>query len=117
MSIVTVFYLISLLGNLSVFSAIILVALIIMIIIVSISAAVTYDADGDLPINHIKLLKIIAPSIFLVGLFNCLIPSTLTMYSMVGVKYLSDSQIPEKVAKLINLKLDEFIDIQTKDKK
>ncbi len=117
MSIVMVFYLVSLLGNLSVFSTIILVVLIIVAVITFINLMVSYEGDGEFPKDMMNIFRNLVIAILCCGLFNCFIPSTLSMYSMVGVKYLSDTQIPEKVAKLVNLKLDEFIDNHTKENK
>lgn len=116
MSIIMVFYLISVLHNLDCFLGIILFISVMIMIITFGHIAVIYEQEGFVP-SKIKFLKIIIATTFGVGFFSCFIPSQLTMYSMVGVKYLSDSQIPEKVTKLVNIKLDEFIVSQAKDKK
>lgn len=66
-----------------------------------------------------KYLKSYLAIFFSISIMSCLIPSSLTMYSLVGINYLSDSKIPEKVVQLVNLKLDEYISSQipSKDKK
>jgi hypothetical protein len=37
------------------------------------------------------------------------VPSSDTMYLMIGSKYLADSKIPEKAATIINMKLDDIV--------
>ena len=111
-----VFYLISVLHNMDVFAGMILFMLIALMVITFIHMSIVYEEEGILP-SKAKFLKGIIIAILGVGIFSCFIPSQLTMYSMVGVKYLSDTQIPEKVTKLVNMKLDEYISAQTKEKK
>lgn len=45
------------------------------------------------------------------------IPSTKTMYLMLGAHYLQETNLPKKVSQALELKLDEYIEELTKEKK
>jgi uncharacterized membrane protein len=44
-----------------------------------------------------------------IGILWLFIPSPSTMYMMVGTRYLKDSNLPAKVEKLFNKKIDELL--------
>lgn len=117
MSIIAIFYLISVVQSLSVFLIVLTIAIGILLVILIISCFVDYDINSEINPSKIKFLKILIASLLTVSIINCIVPDKLTMYSMVGIKYLSSTQVPEKVMKLVNMKLDEYIESQTKDKK
>lgn len=78
-----------------------------------------YSADFHAQIE--KGLKYVSGKwyvLFLSLLINILIPSKTTMYLMMGSSYLSQSNIPLKVSKILELKLDDVLkELQDKDKK
>jgi len=127
MNISIVFYLISVLHNIDIaFSILITIMIIIGGVLTFVFLLKYSDMDcGDRYMKnflsfkeflarHIKTyFMILVPVIFI----NCLIPSSLTMYSMIGMHYLSDSKIPQKVVNLVNLKIDEYIEQQITPKK
>ncbi len=119
MSISLIFYTISVLHNLDCFLGIVIFSMFIIGLITTIRFCITYAEASDSDWDRQKYMsvkglisKYIKPYFVTLGavsLFSCFIPSTLTMYSLVGINYLSDSKIPEKVVQLVNLKLDEYI--------
>ncbi len=127
MSISLIFYLISVLHNLDCILALFIIFIVIVGLLVLINFFIRYaDRDcsdryeqrfistRDFVFKHVKCYVSILIAICFI---NCLIPSTLTMYSLVGINYLSDSKIPQKVINLVNLKLDEYIENQIAPKK
>ncbi len=124
MNISLVFYLISVLGSVSVFLSALTIAMSLIAIVLTFAFVLKYS-DSDISERYLKSflgykeffskhLKSYVVTFVSIVFVNCLIPSTLTMYSLVGVNYLSDSKIPEKVVKLVNMKLDEYIEKQIK---
>jgi len=124
MNISLVFYLISVLHNVNVVLNFFLAALIIFASVFMFLLFLTYTGGKfeeqtflsmkDFLNRYIKAYFVVLVSVVFI---ICLIPSSLTMYSLVGVNYLSDSKIPEKVVKLVNLKIDEYIENQASPKK
>ncbi len=119
MSISLIFYTISVLHNLDCFLGILIFSMFVIGGVTIIRFCITYAEADDSVWDRSKYLsvkgligKYIKPyfvTLGLVSLFNCFIPSSLTMYSLVGINYLSDSKIPDKVVHLVNMKLDEYI--------
>jgi|GEM_PF-5267583 hypothetical protein len=74
------------------------------------------EGDEDMRLEALKILN--KYWIFLLlSLFAIIIPSKESMYVMLGAKYLSQSELPAKVEKVISLKMDEYInDITSKSK-
>lgn len=109
MSIEMVLYLIGVLHNLGTFLGITLCMSIVAIII---SGSVWFAVcDSVETVKRLKGKLLLPVWIFiLTGLISLAIPSQKTMYMMLTCNVANKSEIPEKVMKAIELKLDEYID-------
>ena len=109
MKIETVIYLIEIISNIDNFlNAIFFLGITIMII----SGAIYLLNIDDNPNIARKMSKILKKFWFLpiVLSINVFFPEKNSMYLMLGAKYLSQSNIPTKVEKALNLKIDNYID-------
>lgn len=66
------------------------------------------EAEAELP-GSVKIFGCAAIGIILFGLALIFIPSKNTMYMMLATHYAGQSELPEKVLKAIEVKLDEII--------
>lgn len=64
--------------------------------------------------DDIRLVKKIFIYFFLILLIDTFLPSERTMYLMLGAHYLKKTNIPNKVEKIINKKLDDYLTIEDK---
>lgn len=102
------------LGIITAFSGIGLIILFIGYCIFS-----TYPDENEKKIlNNISHAKKPLFIIFLISIFiAALFPSKTTMYTMAGSHYLNKTDIPDKVIKILNNKLDDIIDSKDSKKK
>jgi hypothetical protein len=110
MSIEMMFYLASVIVNIGMFFTIALFISIVLFIILFIGFIVgEYGGQGG--VIKLKQHFFYPVLIFVVsGTFSALFPSEKTMYMIMATHISKKSEIPEKVLKAIELKLDEYID-------
>lgn len=107
MSPTVILYLIDFLNGFNCFGAIIITAILILLIVLTIKWLADNDDRIEQPLT--PMMKNLIKWFFILGALNILIPSEKTMYMMAGTHYLNKSEIPAKVEKIINDKLDDII--------
>lgn len=86
--------------------------IIIYIVLLPVIAIVEHDDDESKGL-HCILRKWWIPVLAI--FISVFIPAQRTMYLMLGASYLSQSKVPDKVSKVLDLKLDSIISDLTKD--
>lgn len=110
MNIEKVLYFIGVVSNFSVFAKILFGTLIIMTILSIVSYAVTFSDDSKEHIIIKRITKYFIITLIVFGFIGSFIPTEKTMYMMLASNVAKKSEIPEKVLKAIEMKLDEYID-------
>jgi heme/copper-type cytochrome/quinol oxidase subunit 2 len=67
------------------------------------------DSDADQQMNSCMRIIKKWPYVALLVMLIVILPSKKTMYLMLGATYLQDSNLPTKVSKALELKLDDYI--------
>lgn len=77
--------------------------------IIHINCNDTYDSDKKFKITFNKYITIVLKIIGVLIIIMIIIPTSKTMYLIAGNNYLNSTQIPTKVEKIINDKLDDYL--------
>lgn len=109
MNLLTILYLIDLLGNFNNTIALAIVLLFVSWIFIFIIYGHAHDSDKFNKIKFFKKTKILLFFTSSIFILNIITPSQKTMYLMVSVKYLQNSMIPKKIELILNKKLDEYL--------
>lgn len=102
-----ILYLIDLIGNFNVVIVLLLILTIIILLFFVVGFLAEYERDDNAKVHPFfsKLIKLF----FVLSAISIILPSEKTMYMMVGASYLNNSEVPAKVERIINDKLDEII--------
>jgi hypothetical protein len=123
MTITTWLYLINIVENINIICGFFFAVLLIFIFVMLITAFfyIDYDIKNSTSIDYLIKLKSIfklLPYMMLIIGINIIIPDKNTMYMMLGSSYLSRSDVPKKVAEIINYKLEDILTkLKSDDKK
>jgi hypothetical protein len=121
MSIEALLYLINVIGKFGdIFSVLTVISLIVSILVTvffvinegsNSRAESGWQRDDYINFRFISLrvLKIFVPVLVLSSVFSVIIPNEKTMYAIAFSHYAKQSEIPEKVLKAIEFKLDEVV--------
>ena len=119
MTLSTWLYLTGLLSNIDMINSILVTLSCFAFFILIIFYFVLYVNEDDSGKNKFKeFVKLLSKKWYLFILyiiFACAIPSEKTMYLILGSNYLTSSDVPAKVSKILNLKLDELLADTNKD--
>lgn len=117
MSSVVALYIINILTNLDSFLLVTFGGISIVTLILGVIMCATLEAhDED---DFKKYFKAFKTALFIaisIALISLPIPSTEMMYLMLGANYLNKSEIPTKVERVLNQKLDEYLAVKKDDK-